>query len=262
MIYKIPILFIFLGMTCFMTYSVYSLNFSNLFPQQSDYLMMITAYFLLSMSWTLISLCWFVLCNHYTNKAELPKSLCKFAEFVQRILFCYFPPPKKDEKKDEKPDVITENGITKRPIDEGSTKTAVTEQQTCVSCQRFFTSCMRRKKAVVHVDETTMSYNASEKQAEINAENSGKDEKSQGNVGSDDTARAAEDKILEETPKAKCNFCNRCESCQVDFDKDKAKGKNKKDIEAKCSALNYFVFFFILLFMFVANMALWLSMAS
>jgi len=53
--------------------------------------------------------------------------------------------------------------------------------------------------------------------------------------------------------KPKCNFRNRCKSCQADFDKNKAKVKNKKDIEARWIALNYFVFLWILLFMFVSN---------
>ncbi|CAF3370562.1 unnamed protein product [Rotaria socialis] len=65
-----------------------------------------------------------------------------------------------------------------------------------------------------------------------------------------------------ETTKPKCNFCNRCETYQADFDFDKAKGNTKKDIEARCSALNYFFFSCMLLFMFLSNMNLWLYMSS
>jgi hypothetical protein len=63
-----------------------------------------------------------------------------------------------------------------------------------------------------------------------------------------------------ETEKPKCNFCNRCESCQAD--KDKAKGKTKKEIDSKCNALNYLVFICVSVFMFISNMALWLSMSQ
>ncbi|CAF1067888.1 unnamed protein product [Rotaria sordida] len=59
-----------LCMTCFLTYSIYSLNFSSQFPQQSEYLMMITLYFLLSICWTLISMTWFIVCDHFTTKGE------------------------------------------------------------------------------------------------------------------------------------------------------------------------------------------------
>ena len=76
------------GMICFMTYSVYSLSFSSLFPQQSQYIMMITLFFLLSIAWTLVSLAWFVLYNHYVTKGEVPKKLGWFCERLQGILSC------------------------------------------------------------------------------------------------------------------------------------------------------------------------------
>lgn len=82
-------------MACFMTYSVYSLNFSNLFLQQSEYLMMITLYFLLSIGWTLVSMAWFVVCNQFMSKSEMPKALYIFCGWLQRIFFCCFPRPKK-----------------------------------------------------------------------------------------------------------------------------------------------------------------------
>ncbi len=65
-----------------------------------------------------------------------------------------------------------------------------------------------------------------------------------------------------ENEKLQCNFCNRCNSCQADFDKDKAKVKNKKDIETRCNVLNYFVFLWVLLLMFISNMAVWLTMSN
>lgn len=49
---------------------------------------------------------------------------------------------------------------------------------------------------------------------------------------------------INENAKSKYNFCNRCKSCQSDVDKDKVKTKNKKDIEGRCNALNYFLSYF------------------
>ncbi len=71
---------------------------------------MITLFFLLSIGWTLLSMAWFVIYNYYTTKGEMPKRLYDFCGRLQKILFCCFPPAKKDEKTDQKKDVIVESG--------------------------------------------------------------------------------------------------------------------------------------------------------
>ncbi len=68
--------------------------------------------------------------------------------------------------------------------------------------------------------------------------------------------------VTNEKAKPKCHLCDRCDPCQADFAKDKAKGKKKKDIEVRCSALNYLVFLCILLCLFVSDMAVWLLMSN
>ncbi|CAF1362402.1 unnamed protein product [Adineta steineri] len=194
-----------LCMTCFMTYSVYSLNFSNLFPQQSQYLMMITFYFLLSICWTLISMIWFVLCNHFITKGEMPKLLYSFSEWLQKRIFLFcFPLPKQDKPNP---------------------------------------SCFRQNIKVENIDM--------DQHFPIeNATSIGKN-----NI--DDTRIETNNKA-----KSECNFCNRCETCQADFNKDKVKGNNKKDIEAKCSALNCFVFFCLLLVMTISELSIWITMSE
>ncbi|CAF3547015.1 unnamed protein product [Rotaria sp. Silwood1] len=142
-----------LCMTCFMTYSVYSLSFSNIFPQQSEYLMMITLFFLLSMCWTLISMTWFIICNHFITKAEMPKPLFLFCGLLQRAFFYFFPKPKKDDKKESKKDVIVENGEIKKTNDEKNTKATATHKIECVSCQKLFSSCLQRHAKVESVNE-------------------------------------------------------------------------------------------------------------
>ena len=181
-------------MTCFMTYSVYSLNFSNLFPQQSDYLMLITLYFLLSMVWTLLSMVWFMTCNHYTGKGKLPKPLHAFGGVLERVFVCCFSSP--SSKVQNVP--TKELTSTKNPSETSPTKEAVS----------------------ITMDPPT------------------------------------------EQAKPKCNLCDRCEPCDTDFQDEKAKRKAKKDVESKCSALNYFAFLCIFALMAGANVPLWLSMAS
>ncbi|CAF1259712.1 unnamed protein product [Adineta steineri] len=239
-----------LCMTCFMTYSVYSLNFSNLFPQQSQYLMMITLYFMLSICWTLISMIWFVICNHFISKAEMPKFLYIFAGQLQKkvFLFC-FPPPKDDKKKD----VIVNNDELKKSEDKESIQATIIQEKKCASCQKLLPSCFRWNTKVVTIEK-----------------------KEQPSLVKDDTLTKINNHYFtlvdkpelvtmdktNEKPKPTCDFCDRCETCQADFDKDKAKGKNKKDIEGRCSALNYFIFLIVLLFITVAELSLWISMAN
>jgi hypothetical protein len=213
----------FVGMTCFMTYSVYSLSFSNLFPQQSEYVMTITLYSMLSMAWTLLSMGWFVVCNYNTTEAKLPKPLKRFCGLLHRVFFCCFSQPKDDD------------------ISASATSIPKTK---CVPYQRLFSACFRRraKVEIVHMREHTNL------------------EDMEGNNSKPAVAISINETT--EEVKAKCNFCDRCQPCLADYEKDKAKGKNKKEIESKCSALNYFVFLCVLLFMFIANMVLWFSMAN
>ncbi|CAF4393219.1 unnamed protein product [Rotaria sp. Silwood2] len=256
-----------LCMTCFMTYSVYSLNFSNLFPQQSEYLMMITLYFLLSICWTLMSMVWFIICNHFTTKAEMPKSTYAFCGQLQKALCYCFPPPKEDDKTDKNKDVIVENGDIKKSDDKESTKVTNTQKMKCVSCQKLFSSCLQRRNRVENIDKKQDISSEEIESNKINTTGVNPTDVNPTDVSSTDvnpteTTACINTNEPNETAKPKCDFCNRCESCQADFDKDKAKGKNKKDMEARCSALNYFVFLCVLLFMFISNMAIWLSMSQ
>ncbi|CAF0788447.1 unnamed protein product [Adineta steineri] len=220
-----------LCMVCFMTYSVYSLNFSNLFPQQSEYLMMITLYFLLSICWTLISMAWFLIYNYIVTKGEMVKSLYNFCGYLQRIFFCCFPRPKQNSKVDKKNDIIAENGEMKIFENQEST-----QQMKCVSRLRKQNSIetmeMKQHSSATHTESIKKS-SIEVQPWEINKE-----------------------------AKRKCNFCNRCESCQADIDKDKTKSKEKKDIEARCNALNYLVFICVFLLMLIVNITIWLLMSK
>ncbi|CAF1318946.1 unnamed protein product [Rotaria sordida] len=138
-----------LCMTCFMTYSVYSLSFSNLFPQQSEYIMMITLYFVLSICFTLISMVWFMICNHFTITSEMPKPIYAFCGQLQRVFFCCFPSSKEDGKTDKNKDVIIENGDIKKFDDIRSIQATNTQKMKCISCQNLFTVCLQKRNTKV-----------------------------------------------------------------------------------------------------------------
>ncbi|CAF4766747.1 unnamed protein product [Rotaria sp. Silwood1] len=203
-----------LCMTCFMTYSVYSLNFSNLFPQQSEYLMMITLYFLLSICWTLMSMIWFIICNHFATKAEMPKPIYAFCGQVQRTLCYCFPPPKEDVKADKNKDVVVvENGDIKKFDDKESLKVTNTEKIKCVSCHELFAPCLKRRIKVENIDK--------EQDAAVEGLESNKTNPTEVNPIEPTASESTSE--TKEIVKSKCDFCNRCESCQAEFDKDKAK---------------------------------------
>ncbi|CAF1179055.1 unnamed protein product [Rotaria sp. Silwood1] len=241
-----------LCMTCFMTYSVYSLNFSNLFPQQSQYLMMITLYFLLSIFWTLVSMVWFIMYNYFTTKVEMPKSLYSFCGLLQKVFFCYFPSSKTDDKTKQKNGVIVENGEVNKSGKAENAKASSTQTIECTSFQELSGLGVHRHRKVKIIENMQHSSVASTEAVTTNPI-----------VGAPiDTVAFTSVKETSQRAKQKCNFCNRCESCQTDIDKDKVKNNNKKDIEARCNALNYFICFCQLLLMLISNMAVWLSMSK
>lgn len=94
---------------------------------------MITLYFLFSICWTLISMAWFITCNHYTTKAEMPNVLLAFCEFLQQVFCCCFPLTKTNEKD-------AANKTTIAAADD--------ETVTCVYCRQLFGSCCRKTNRV------------------------------------------------------------------------------------------------------------------
>ena len=59
--------------------------------------------------------------------------------------------------------------------------------------------------------------------------------------------------------KQKCNFCNRCETCEADLKKEKDKGKNKKEVESKCDALNWFLLVVVFVTITCVELGIWTS---
>ena len=156
-----------------------------------------------------------------------------------------FPPVKKDDKMNKNKD----GDLAKSPNQE-STKATSAEPVKCTCCQRLFTPCLRRR---VKVETTsTMDSNADVESVKTNPPEALPVE----------TPASGNTTDPNEKKKPKCDFCNRCETCQADLDKDKAKGKAKKEIEGRCNAINYLVCLIVALCIFISNMSLWLLMAQ
>jgi hypothetical protein len=85
-------------MTSILTFAVTSLRISNDIPIQSDYLPLITTYFLMSIVYTLTGLVWFVLLENFTKKKKLPWILLRITTSVNKMMI-YMRRLIKDHKK-------------------------------------------------------------------------------------------------------------------------------------------------------------------
>lgn len=71
-------------MTTFLTFSVYSLRVSGDIPIQSEYVPLITLYFLFSTVFTLVAFLWFLLANHFKERSTMPNVLLNLTDFILR----------------------------------------------------------------------------------------------------------------------------------------------------------------------------------
>ncbi len=62
-------------MTTFLTFGVYALRISSDLPVQSEYMPLVSIYFNIAITYTLISLIWFAIANYLVGKTWLPKWL-------------------------------------------------------------------------------------------------------------------------------------------------------------------------------------------
>ena len=102
----------------FMTLSVYSLRVQTDTAPQSQFLPLVTLYFILGISYAFIALIWFIVANNWTVKNNLPPFLVVFAGYIKRVLFWIYdetpiwkskiaPEPEKDKQKVLPPDTST-----------------------------------------------------------------------------------------------------------------------------------------------------------
>lgn len=60
----------------------------------------------------------------------------------------------------------------------------------------------------------------------------------------------------------KCNYCQRCESCNSEKEKDKSKAKLKREIESRCNTLNNFFLGIGFIIMVASNTIIWMMMSQ
>lgn len=195
-------------MTLFLTFSVYSLRIASDIPVQSDFLPKISIYFIISIIYALISMLWFIFCNHFTTKNKMPFFLYKLASILQSFSFVETVKKVMKIKKSK----INGNKVESIAID---------------------------------VDLAVTLANAT-----------GLDTGKEGQNGID---KSYVETVVENLhhSKNKCVNCDRCETCQIDYNKKKDKDELKKDIEAKASLINCLVFSVILVGIFISQVVIW-----
>lgn len=72
-------------MSIFLTYSVYAVRTSGDLPIQSDFLPLISLYFVITMGITLLTILWFFLCNYMITRKTMPRFLIRFSRNLYRI---------------------------------------------------------------------------------------------------------------------------------------------------------------------------------
>lgn len=198
-----------------------------------------------------MSMAWFITCNYFVTKAEMPKVIFAFSGVLQRLFACWPPTTKNQVSDDKKNNSSIENG----EINKSSHRDIIEVIEYIKLISRdslfiFYTQRQNQADGIEKKEQTIV-----EDVESVNA-------KSLNNKLLQKTTDVGANEKNDYKAKSKCNFCNRCPSCQADHDKDKTKTKNNKDIEARCNAINTFLFLFIFLFMLVANVALWVTMAG
>jgi hypothetical protein len=208
--------------------------------------MMITLYFLLSICWTLISMAWFLSSNSLISKAEMPKLLYDFTGMLQRASFRCFLPRKPADK------TVKKNNEVKKSENQESTTATATQNTGNDWPPTLPPLGLQRHNKIESIDMSQLD----------SAEDVASTKTNPTDVRPNEAVVSVNMNETNEKAKPKCNFCNRCTSCQTDFDKDKTKSKNKKDIEARCNTLNNFVLLSVFILMFISDLAIWLVMAN
>ena len=99
-------------MTGFLTFAVYALRIASDMPIQSDYMPVITIYFLTSITYNMIAFFWFIYRNHVATKNDMPKFLENFGNSLKKVFCLCFRvtktvPHKEETKKTNEPIAVT-----------------------------------------------------------------------------------------------------------------------------------------------------------
>ena len=97
-------------MTVFLTFGVYALKINGDMPTQSEYIPIVSIYFIVSTIYTLISLVWFVIAHYFALKSRIPKPLVFIAEKFQYVFSFDWIAKIKEPKKKPSPDSAAKLG--------------------------------------------------------------------------------------------------------------------------------------------------------
>jgi hypothetical protein len=246
---------------------------------------MVTLYFMLCISFDLISYIWFISCNEFQTKNNLPKYLEHFSEAILKryLFFCFFKTnnnacgrcltrskskvnivtqsnnKETSSQKDTVYIITSSDSITSEPIQQPSLNDKIPEKIT--------TPIDFRKQSKSELTERTTPnvLTIFRDQSNKSIEHLLKENKKNSISTPPHILTKSEQTVQNTSPQAhlvqssqKCNLCDLCEKCLKAKANEQDSKKKKTQFEERIRALNYFAALIICLSMFTCDLLIWL----
>lgn len=121
-------------MNVFLALAIYSVRISSEFASQSEYIPLVSIYFMLGILFTFFALCWFVCKELIGKRDEIPKPLNIFANFIRKIFKRTRQVEVKSEPKSEENTDSDKNSDLKKPIPEPVKHELCNKCDSCMKC--------------------------------------------------------------------------------------------------------------------------------
>lgn len=123
-----------ISMNVFLALAIYSVRISSEFASQSEYIPLVSIYFMLGILFTFFALCWFVCKELIGKRDEIPKPLNIFANFIRKIFKRTRQVEVKSEPKSEENTDSDKNSDLKKPIPEPVKHELCNKCDSCMKC--------------------------------------------------------------------------------------------------------------------------------
>ena len=144
-------------MTILMTYSVYSIRISSDMPVESEYLPLVTLYFMLCIMNTFLAFNWFLIANEFLAKSKTPKLLTCLASRIRSIFSLRLKLKLLKRKTDENSSKVSPNTELETQGNESNTsKTRCNKCDLCEKCEQKSLS-EEEKKVKKELNESNVS---------------------------------------------------------------------------------------------------------
>jgi len=252
---------------------------------KGQYLPMVTLYFMLCISFDLVSYIWFISCNEFQTKNYLPKYLEYFSEAILKryVFFCFFKTNNNGcgrclTRSKSKVNIVTQNSsestpsqkdtlyiitssdsITSQPIQQPTLNSKIPEKTTDFRKQSKSELTERTTPNVLTIfrDQSNKSIEPLLKENKKNSISP----TPQTLTKSEQTFQNASPQVPIVQSNQKCSLCDLCEKCLKAKANEQDSKKKKTQFEERIRALNYFAALLLCLSMFACDLLIWLMIS-